>query len=83
MDRSQAIYLLKEIYDKIPDLCPQTVNLIESKSNHHHSSYYSVYFKGLFGDNIEQVIKIVKHYSLIVKVNEDELTISSPTTNTT
>jgi hypothetical protein len=83
MDRSQAIYLLKEIYDKIPDLCPQTVNLIESKSNHLHSSYYSVYFKGLFGDNIEQIIKIVKHYSLIVKVNEDELTISSPTNNTT
>lgn len=83
MDRSQAIYLLKEIYDKIPDLYPQTVNLIESKSNHLPSPYYSVYFKGLFGDHIEQVIKIVKHYSLIVKVNEDELTISSPTTNTT
>jgi hypothetical protein len=83
MDRSQAIYLLKEIYDKIPDLCPQTVNLIESKSNDPPSPYYSIYFKGLFGDHIEQVIKIVKEYSLIVKVKDDEITISSPTTDKT
>jgi hypothetical protein len=82
MDRSLAIYLLKEIYDKIPDLCPQTVNLIESKSNDRPSPYYSIYFKGLFGDHIEQVTKIAKQYSFIVKVNEDELTIFSPTSNT-
>jgi hypothetical protein len=83
MDRSLAIYLLKEIYDKNPDLCPQTVNLIESKSTKFTSPNYSIYFKGLFGDYIEQVTKIAKQYSLIVEVKMDELTISSPNTNKT
>jgi hypothetical protein len=79
MDRSQAIYLLKEIYDQIPDLCPQIVDLIESKSNDPISLCYSVRFKGLFGDYMEQVIKLVKQYGLTIEVKEDELTISAPT----
>lgn len=79
MDRSQAIYLLKEIYDQIPDLSPQTVDLIESKSNDPLSLCYSVRFKGLFGDCMEQLIKLVKQYGLTVEVKEDELIIYSLT----
>jgi hypothetical protein len=79
MYRSQAIYLLKEIYYKNSDLFPQTVDLIESKSNDPSSPNYAVRFKGLGSDCIKQVTNVVSQYRLAFKVKEDELTIfSSP-----
>jgi hypothetical protein len=77
MDRSQAIYLLKEIYNKNSDLFPQTVDLIESKSNYPSSPNYTVRFKGLGSDCIKQVTSLVTQYRLAFTVKEDELTIFS------
>jgi hypothetical protein len=79
MDRSQAIYLLKEIYYKNSDLFPQTVDLIKSKSNVPSSPNYSVRFKGLGSDCIKQVTNLITQHRLAFTVKEDELTIfSSP-----
>ena len=75
LNRLQAINLLKEIYDKILDLDPQTVDLIESKSDNPLSPSYSVRFTGLGHGCIEQIMDLVERQGLIVKVKEDEVII--------
>ena len=75
MDRLLAVNLLREIFDQILDLSPQTVDLIESKSTEPSTPNYSVRFTGLFGGCIEQIENIVKQLGFTVKVNEDEVII--------
>ncbi len=74
MDRFQAINLLKELYEKIPDLSPQTVDLIEETNN--DAPTYSVRFKGLFSYS-QDVIDLLSKWGLEVTCTDNELTISS------
>jgi hypothetical protein len=75
MDRLQAINLLKEIFDQIIDLSPQTVDLVESTSSDSSLPKYSLRFTGLDDGHIEQIKSLVKHQGLIVNVKKDEVII--------
>jgi hypothetical protein len=77
LDRNEAINLFKEIHDKIPELTPQAVTLIEAKP-HDPLSTYTLHLKGLCTECKEKVIKIVDENGLAVKEQENELTIYTP-----
>jgi len=80
MDRLQAVNLLREIFDQILDLSPQTVDLIESKSTDTLSPNYSLRFTGLGDGCIEQIENLVKHHGFKVEVKKDEVIICDSNT---
>ena len=77
MDRNDAVNLFREIHDKIPELSPQAVSLIEAKP-HDPLSTYTLHFKGLCAGCKKQVIKIANEHGLAIKEQENELTIYTP-----
>jgi hypothetical protein len=61
LNRDKAIYLLKEIYDRIPELAPQMVNLIKT------STSCTIEFRNLGSEYQKQVMGIASAYDLGIK----------------
>jgi hypothetical protein len=78
VDRVQAVNLLKEIACKIPELDPQAMSIVESDPNKSPQTGYTIQFKGLSTDHIEQIKIIVKNHSLAILDNEIDLAIYAP-----
>jgi hypothetical protein len=74
LDRLQAINLLKEIYDQVSDLCPQIVDLVESKTEDSQTPNYKVHFKGLDSMSIELITNLLRHHGVSADAKDDQLT---------
>jgi hypothetical protein len=78
VDRVQAMSLLKEIANKVPELGLQSMSIVESEPNNPLRKGFSINFKGLSTDCIEQIKTIVKNRSLAILDNEVDLVIYTP-----
>lgn len=78
MDRVQAMTLLKEIADKIPELGPQAMSIEESEPNNPIQTGCTIHFKGLPAECVEQIKAIIKNYSLAILDNKTDLSIYTP-----
>jgi hypothetical protein len=81
MDRVQALKLLKEIADKIPELGPQALSIVETEPNNPLQTGCTISFKGLSNESIDQLKIIVENRSLAILDNKTDLTIYSPLVN--
>jgi predicted amidophosphoribosyltransferase len=63
------------MYDKIPELSPQAVNL--PKTNNSDPFTYAIEFTGLCHECKKQILEIAKEKALTVKNQENKLTIYS------
>ncbi len=61
---------------KIPKLSPQSVSLMKAKSNESLSKY-ALHFTGLCDECKKQVTKIANEYNLIIKEQNNEITLYS------
>lgn len=72
MDRYYAVHILKTLYEKIPDMSPSTVDLLETN---HESKKYSIKFTGLNKNETSTIIELAKKQGLNCQTNNDTLII--------
>ena len=77
MERIQAINLIKEIAVNLPELSPDLVSITEPKTNDKSSQGYTIHFKGLSKDSIEQIIRILSNKPLGFSEKDNELFVYS------